>query len=188
MKNNIINKKECPYHDTDCKGCGEPRCYCGGEGKSCDNISIKNCNCSTQEPMEWGINWKAILQKRLEDEQLYPRAQIRIIETVEKLLAYQIKQAEERGKKQIEHCSEPECPECNIVAYNKGYKEGAETERQFILNILDGAETERQFILNILDGVDKADKEMERQGIPAYGGTKAIRFALSSRVINQNNE
>jgi len=51
-----------------------------------------------------------------------------------------------------------------------------------------GQREERQFILNILDGVDKADKEMERQGIPAYGGTKAIRFALSSRIINQNNE
>ena len=49
-------------------------------------------------------------------------------------------------------------------------------------------EEEHQFFKNILDGIDMADKEMESGGEPVYGGTKAIRFALSSRVINQNNE
>lgn len=62
------------------------------------------------------------------------------------------------------HCDEPLCPECNMVAYDKGCK--------------DGAEQERQFILNLLDGQDIADKEL---GV--IGGTKAIRFALSSRII-----
>jgi hypothetical protein len=47
-----------------------------------------------------------------------------------------------------------------------------------------GQEEYKQFILNILDGVDEADKQMGNTG----GGTKAIRFALSSRLINQNNE
>lgn len=39
---------------------------------------------------------------------------------------------------------------------------------------------ERQFILNILDGVDIADKEMGNTG----GGTRAIRHALQSRIID----
>jgi len=39
-------------------------------------------------------------------------------------------------------------------------------------------ETERQFILNVLDGIDIADEEMGNKG----GGTKAIRLALQSRV------
>ena len=38
---------------------------------------------------------------------------------------------------------------------------------------------ERQFIINILDGIDIADEEMGNNG----GGTKAIRFALKSRII-----
>ncbi len=38
---------------------------------------------------------------------------------------------------------------------------------------------ERQFILNILDGIDIADKAMGNIG----GGTKAIRFALQSRLL-----
>lgn len=42
-----------------------------------------------------------------------------------------------------------------------------------------GAREERQFILNILDGIDIADKEMGNKG----GGTKAIRFAINSRII-----
>ena len=46
-----------------------------------------------------------------------------------------------------------------------------------------GQEEYKQFVLNILDGVDKADKEM---GFAST--TRSIRFALSSRVINQNNE
>ena len=25
---------------------------------------------------------------------------------------------------EVEHCSEPKCPECNKVAYNKGYEDG----------------------------------------------------------------
>lgn len=43
----------------------------------------------------------------------------------------------------------------------------------------EGREEERQFILNVLDGIDIADKQM---GI--VGGTKAIRLALQSRIIN----
>lgn len=68
--------------------------------------------------------------------------------------------------KQIEHCDKPNCPECNLKAYNAGYKKGQEEERQFILNIL--------------DGVDIADEQMGNKG----GGTKAIRFALQNRIIN----
>lgn len=41
-----------------------------------------------------------------------------------------------------------------------------------------GTQDERQFILNILDGIDIANKEM---GHPP--DTKAIRFALKSRLI-----
>ncbi len=41
-------------------------------------------------------------------------------------------------------------------------------------------ETERKFILNVLDGIDQADKEMGNES----GGTKAIRFALQSRVFS----
>jgi len=37
---------------------------------------------------------------------------------------------------------------------------------------------ERQFMMNVLDGIDIADVQMQNEG----GGTKAIRFALSSRV------
>lgn len=37
---------------------------------------------------------------------------------------------------------------------------------------------ERQFVMNVLDGIDIADAQMQNEG----GGTKAIRFALSSRV------
>ena len=40
-------------------------------------------------------------------------------------------------------------------------------------------EEERAFILNILDGIDIADEEMQNKG----GGTKAIRLALESRII-----
>lgn len=43
-----------------------------------------------------------------------------------------------------------------------------------------GRREERQFILNILDGIDKADEEMGNRG----GGTKAIRHALESRIID----
>lgn len=41
---------------------------------------------------------------------------------------------------------------------------------------------ERQFILNILDGVDIADKEIGNTG----GGTRAIRQALQSRIIDDS--
>ncbi len=44
---------------------------------------------------------------------------------------------------------------------------------------VEGAEEYKQFVLNILDGIDKADKEMDNP----TGGTKAIRFALLSRII-----
>lgn len=43
-----------------------------------------------------------------------------------------------------------------------------------------GRREERQFILNILDGIDIADEEMGNKG----GGTKAIRHALESRIID----
>jgi len=44
----------------------------------------------------------------------------------------------------------------------------------------EGRKEERQFILNVLDGIDQADREMGNK----FGGTKAIRFALQSRIIN----
>lgn len=50
----------------------------------------------------------------------------------------------------------------------------------FITKVLSTArKEERQFILNILDGIDEADRQMGNKG----GGTKAIRFALKSRLI-----
>lgn len=42
----------------------------------------------------------------------------------------------------------------------------------------EGAQEERQFILNVLDGVDIANEAM---GLPS--GTLAIRHALASRII-----
>lgn len=41
-----------------------------------------------------------------------------------------------------------------------------------------GKEEYKQFVLNILDGIDIADKELNNGC-----GTKAIRFALQSRLI-----
>lgn len=43
-----------------------------------------------------------------------------------------------------------------------------------------GQEEYKQFILNILDGIDIADKELGNAG----GGTKAIRFAIQSKIIS----
>lgn len=54
-------------------------------------------------------------------------------------------------------------------AFHKGMKAG----------IIEGQKEERQFILNVLDGIDIADKQM---GV--IGGTKAIRFALQSRIFH----
>jgi len=45
-------------------------------------------------------------------------------------------------------------------------------------------EEERQFILNILDGIDEADRQMGNKN----GGTKAIRLALSARIISLIDE
>lgn len=42
-----------------------------------------------------------------------------------------------------------------------------------------GEQSERQFILNVLDGIDIAD----RNSGDIVGGTKAIRFALQSRIL-----
>lgn len=53
-------------------------------------------------------------------------------------------------------------------------------EKEVSLAQSSGRREERQFILNILDGIDKADEEMGNRG----GGTKAIRHALESRIID----
>jgi len=70
-----------------------------------------------------------------------------------------------------------------VVPYSPTDKTMAESIKDFIESLLKEErektlEEERQFILNILDGIDIADKEA---GI--LGGTKAIRFALESRVL-----
>lgn len=64
--------------------------------------------------------------------------------------------------------------------YDIPYYEG----KQFISKVVSqsydkGQEEYKQFVLNILDGIDEADEEMGNKG----GGTKAIRFALASRII-----
>ena len=53
-----------------------------------------------------------------------------------------------------------------------------ELEEIISFTISKSFEEERQFILNVLDGIDIADEKMGNNG----GGTKAIRFALQSRV------
>lgn len=41
-----------------------------------------------------------------------------------------------KAETQIEHCSEPNCPECNLVAYNKGKEDGkAETIKECVEKI-----------------------------------------------------
>lgn len=52
----------------------------------------------------------------------------------------------------------------------------------YSLGIQLGKADERQFILNVLDGVDIADEQIGNKG----GGTKAIRFALQSRIIENS--
>lgn len=66
-----------------------------------------------------------------------------------------------------------------------GGEYGLQGFRYFLEHIITSAvtetlEEERQFVLNILDGIDAADKQMGNKG----GGTKAIRHALKSRLIN----
>ena len=56
----------------------------------------------------------------------------------------------------------------------------AEKVIEFIRKVEDEARREEhQFFVNILNGIDQADKEMGNK----FGGTKAIRHALQSRII-----
>lgn len=61
------------------------------------------------------------------------------------------KEAYLRGKKEtvIEHCAEPSCPECNLVAYRKGYEDG----------VLKLGETAK---LNYEKGIDATIQEVEK--------------------------
>lgn len=59
----------------------------------------------------------------------------------------------------------------------------------FIKNLLSqeitkAREDEHQFFLNILNGIDQTDKEMGNE----QGGTRAIRFALKSRYLGEDNK
>lgn len=75
-------------------------------------------------------------------------------------------------------------------AFQEGYEQGKQAEREHWINQPANQhderirEEERQFILNILDGIDMADEEMGNKG----GGTKAIRLALKSRIINNSHK
>lgn len=76
-------------------------------------------------------------------------------------------------------------PCCKVCQCDNGKKIWCACHRKQIKDVISkvyqrGREEERKFILNILDGIDQADKEMGNKG----GGTKAIRFALQSRIIN----
>lgn len=77
----------------------------------------------------------------------------------------QIAKAEERAMLRQRHYDEQLMRKADEEAYQRGREE------------------ERQFILNILDGVDIADKEMG-----ATNTTKAIRFALQSRILSTPKE
>jgi hypothetical protein len=64
-----------------------------------------------------------------------------------------------------------------ITIHKDQFTEALTTYRAQVL------EEERKFILNVLDGIDLADEQMGNKG----GGTKAIRFALQSRIIHPTN-
>lgn len=59
-----------------------------------------------------------------------------------------------------------------------GHTVGGTGRVMYQRGIKEGAAEERQFILNVLDGIDFADEQM---GLPQT--TKAIRFALHSRSL-----
>lgn len=50
--------------------------------------------------------------------------------------------------------------------------------QEVVAKAQEAIDQERQFMMNVLDGIDIADAQMQNEG----GGTKAIRFALASRV------
>ena len=72
------------------------------------------------------------------------------------------------------------CALCGIKAEQVADWWLAKLENEKELSREEGRKEERQFILNVLDGIDQADREMGNK----FGGTKAIRFALQSRIIN----
>ena len=96
---------------------------------------------------------------------------------------------------QAGHSTQPDCEYCKRWGgaegepkYHKRPTADAGKIKSFIKEKLiaahnegrgEGQQEERQFIFNVLDGIDKADEQMQNKG----GGTRAIRFALSSRYI-----
>jgi hypothetical protein len=50
--------------------------------------------------------------------------------------------------------------------------------QEVVAKAQEAIDQERQFMMNVLDGIDIADAQMQNEG----GGTKAIRFALSTRA------
>lgn len=67
------------------------------------------------------INWKAFLQKKLQEEQISPKAQIRIIETVENLFNHLLKSQRDSFEK--------EKNEYGLDQYAMGQSEGIEYGR-----------------------------------------------------------
>lgn len=156
----IENKEERHEHSMLCNGrnFGEGNKYFYG-GNYTGMKEPENCDCKSEAPQTPELKGNKFTWSPEKAEELQ-----KICDSLNKTPD----SMEERVKIWLTNHA-PEWPE--VVEF---------IEKEVSLAQSSGRREERQFILNILDGIDKADEEMGNRG----GGTKAIRHALESRIID----